>query len=341
MACTPRAAGRKPHRCRTIAGAPWHSDSTPGPPLPTQSTGPLGFLLETYLEVENDGADIFPNPDAAARGEDAIERQGGGFVYFASGSSTSVGDQRIYRTTRGSVRSEDVRSAHPSEFQGFAFYRSPQRPFGWLTAGGICPRTEPSPQAPIAERCFTRYQRVDILGIERTERGPWIQISESAWVLDEYVARVDPEVSKPDAVESDRWIEVNLAEQTVTVYEDQQLVYATVASSGRSGFWTQPGTFQVWAKLERDNITGGSPGSDGYYFLENVPWVLYFDQARALHGTYWHNRFGSPRSRGCVNLSPADAGWVYQFAQEGTWVHVYDPTGETPTDPDLYGAGGA
>jgi hypothetical protein len=42
-----------------------------------------------------------------------------------------------------------------------------------------------------------------------------------------------------------------------------------------------------------------------------------------------------------VNISPADAEWFYNFANEGTWVYVFDPTGETPTDEELYGSGGA
>jgi lipoprotein-anchoring transpeptidase ErfK/SrfK len=68
---------------------------------------------------------------------------------------------------------------------------------------------------------------------------------------------------------------------------------------------------------------------------------MYFDQARALHGTYWHDKFGTPTSRGCVNMSIADAHWLYSFATIDTWVYVWDPSGNTPTDPAEYGPGGA
>jgi lipoprotein-anchoring transpeptidase ErfK/SrfK len=68
---------------------------------------------------------------------------------------------------------------------------------------------------------------------------------------------------------------------------------------------------------------------------------MYFDQARALHGAYWHNRFGYPLSRGCVNLSTADSNWLFQWAQVGEWVYVHDPSGQTPTDPEIFGEGGA
>lgn len=342
VACSRAAAQRRPGACPAIGSAPWEQQPAPQPPLPTRSLEPgLGYLLETYLAVTRDQVDIYASPEAAASDGNAVAQQPGGFVYLASASATSVGEHDIYRTPRGSVLGDAVRRAYPSEHRGLAFYRTPQRPFGWINAGGVCTYTAPDPQAPLADRCFTRYMQVEILSLESTARGMWIEVLPGRWISDEFVARVDPGLDKPSSIESDRWIEVNLAEQTLTAYEDNKLVFATVVASGRNGYWTQPGTFQVWAKLERDNMSGGRAGQDGYYFLENVPWVLYFDQARALHGTYWHNRFGSPQSRGCVNLSPTDAEWIYQFAQEGTWVHVYDPSGETPTDPDLYGAGGA
>lgn len=139
-----------------------------------------------------------------------------------------------------------------------------------------------------------------------------------------------------------RWISVNLFEQTLAVYEQGELVYATLISSGLRGWWTRPGAFQVYLKLEKDTMRGAFEADrSDYYYLEDVPWVLYYDDARALHGTYWHNNFGYPQSHGCVNLAPADAHWIFNWAEEGTWVYVWDPSGETPTGEDQYGSGGA
>ena len=78
-----------------------------------------------------------------------------------------------------------------------------------------------------------------------------------------------------------------------------------------------------------------------YYYLEDVPWTMYYDEARALHGAYWHNGFGYARSHGCVNLGPGDALWLYNWASIGDWVYVWDPSGRTPEDPSLYTPGGA
>jgi lipoprotein-anchoring transpeptidase ErfK/SrfK len=98
----------------------------------------------------------------------------------------------------------------------------------------------------------------------------------------------------------------------------------------------------VYAKLDVDTMQGAFEADrSDYYYLQDVPWVLYYDQARAIHGAYWHNGYGYPRSHGCVNLSPVDANWFYRWAEEGTYVHVYDPTGQTPTDEEFFGSGGA
>jgi hypothetical protein len=311
-------------------------------PLPTSSVDPTyQFTPFEYLEVDDGGAHIFPNEEAAARGSSASRQTGDGFVYLASPWGQDGESDSVYQTQQGYVRGEDVRQVRTSTLQGMSFYRTPLRPFGWVNAGGVCPRRTPSPDAEIGDRCFTRYHVVEILEERGTERGRWLRIGPDLWLPDELVAVVRPDRSRPEGVEGDRWIRVNLAEQVVTAYEEGKLIYATVGSTGRYGFWTKPGTFQVWAKLARDNMTGGAPGTESYYYLEDVPWVLYFDESRALHGTYWHDKFGAPTSRGCVNLSPADARWIYEFASEGAWVYVWDPTGETPTDPSLYGPGGA
>jgi len=78
-----------------------------------------------------------------------------------------------------------------------------------------------------------------------------------------------------------------------------------------------------------------------YYYLESVPWTMYYDQARALHGAYWRTRYGFPQSHGCVNISPGDSHWLFNWAREGDCVHVWDPSGKTPTDPKFYSDGGA
>ena len=115
-------------------------------------------------------------------------------------------------------------------------------------------------------------------------------------------------------------------------------------ATGLDNLWTRPGVFQIYEKHESTAMSGDfSGGTGGYYYLADVPWTLYYDQARAIHGAYWRQKqfFGYQGSHGCVNLPIGDANWVYSWANVGDWVYVHDPSGHTPTDPSLYSEGGA
>jgi hypothetical protein len=118
------------------------------------------------------------------------------------------------------------------------------------------------------------------------------------------------------------WIEVDLTNQRLRAWLGDELVYSTVMSSGRPLTPTLPGTFQVYSKLRYDNMAGWTPDR-GSYNLPNVPHVLYYDRGYAIHGTYWHAQFGQVQSAGCVNLAPADAAWIYDFASIGTTVYIH------------------
>src|SRR5690606_27024068 len=116
--------------------------------------------------------------------------------------------------------------------------------------------------------------------------------------------------------------DIDLYEQTLTAYVDDTMVYATLVASGLEQWSTNEGVFRVWYKVA-DTPMSGSEGQSDYYYLENVPWNLFFDGESALHGAYWHDGFGYRRSHGCVNLAPADSLWLYHWADEGTYVHVH------------------
>jgi hypothetical protein len=53
-------------------------------------------------------------------------------------------------------------------------------------------------------------------------------------------------------------------------------------------------------------------GASGFE-LRDVPWIQYFSSGYALHGAYWHDVFGFPRSHGCINLAPIDARYVFMW----------------------------
>ncbi|MBX3003064.1 MAG: L,D-transpeptidase [Anaerolineales bacterium] len=116
---------------------------------------------------------------------------------------------------------------------------------------------------------------------------------------------------------NERWIDVNLSDQTLEAYEGSLLVNRFVISSGRPATPTVTGTFKIWIKVRMQDMSG--PG----YYIRDVPWVMYFQGDYGIHGTWWHNNFGTPMSAGCVNMSIDDARWMYSWASVGTVVRVH------------------
>ena len=120
----------------------------------------------------------------------------------------------------------------------------------------------------------------------------------------------------PSVGEGERWIDIVLSEQRLYAYEGQNVVRSFIVSTGKPNTPTLVGRFNVWIKLRYANMSG--PG----YFLPNVPYVMYYDGSYGIHGTYWHNNFGTPMSRGCVNMITEDAGWLYNWSHVGILVNV-------------------
>jgi lipoprotein-anchoring transpeptidase ErfK/SrfK len=117
--------------------------------------------------------------------------------------------------------------------------------------------------------------------------------------------------------DGERWIDVDLSQQSVYAYEGSVLVNSFIVSTGTWQHPTVTGQYYIYIKLLYSNMSG--PG----YYLPNVPYTMYFYKGYALHGTYWHHNFGTPMSHGCVNLSIPDAEWLYNFASVGTLVNIH------------------
>lgn len=117
--------------------------------------------------------------------------------------------------------------------------------------------------------------------------------------------------------DGERWIDVDLSQQRVYAYEGNVMVNSFIVSTGTWQYPTVTGQYRVYVKYRYTDMSG--PG----YYLPNVPYTMYFYKGYALHGTYWHSNFGTPMSRGCVNLSISDAGWLFNWASVGTLVNVH------------------
>ncbi len=116
---------------------------------------------------------------------------------------------------------------------------------------------------------------------------------------------------------SNRWIDVDLSSQTVRAYQGNTVVRSMIVSTGIARYPTPTGRFRIYAKYP--SVTMSGPG----YYLPGVPHTMYFYRGYALHGTYWHRNFGHPMSHGCINLTRADAAWLYGWASVGTLVVIH------------------
>jgi len=138
----------------------------------------------------------------------------------------------------------------------------------------------------------------------------------------------------------EKWIRIDLGRQQVYAYDGSRLVRGFIISSGLPRTPTVTGEFRIRVKVSSQTMSGGSPEFNNDYYLPNVQWVQYFHEDYGLHGTYWHNNFGNPMSHGCVNMTNADAKWLFDWAgpvwdgktvwqrstqeNEGTIVYVHE-----------------
>lgn len=114
----------------------------------------------------------------------------------------------------------------------------------------------------------------------------------------------------------ERWIQVDLSEQKLIAWEGKIRVYTVKISSGKKSTPTPVGRFRVQSKYKTTRMRGRG------YDIANVPYTLYYDGNYAIHGAYWHKRFGTPVSHGCINLPPNRAKLIFNWASVGTSVVV-------------------
>jgi len=136
----------------------------------------------------------------------------------------------------------------------------------------------------------------------------------------------------PEAPFENKRIEVNLSTQILTAYEYDQIVFQTNISSGIPAGRPSPkvistktpnGEFRIFEKYPSKHMGNGNLFADlDDYELPGVPWTSFFTETGiAFHGTYWHDNFGTPMSRGCINMRIEEAKWLFRWTQP---LHKFD-----------------
>lgn len=169
------------------------------------------------------------------------------------------------------------------------------------------------------------------------------ETKDQRWISDRFASRIEPAKKMPKwGKQGDKWLDVSIAKQTLVAYEGEEPVFATLISSGEAGLDTTEGSkatkrgiFRIHTKHITTTMSSSEVGEE--FELQDVPYVQYFEQGGyALHAAYWHDRFGVPKSHGCINLAPEDArrlffwtapqvplGWHGVLSNSGTVVFVH------------------
>lgn len=223
------------------------------------------------------------------------------------------------------VKSDTVTDADVSEFAGVEITAPLERPFAWMLAP-VKPSAYPGGPPVEAYEEVARYSLMNIYAAEVVDGWNWYLVGQDRWIQQIRVAKVVPVARPADIADTDRWIAIDLFEQTAVAYEGDKMMWATLISSGLPQWSTYEGLFNIYQRWLYGPMTGAS-GQPDFYYIENIPYIMYFDNDIALHGAYWHDRFGYRQSHGCVNLSIMDAWWLYEFTRpeehNDTWVYVY------------------
>ncbi len=303
------------------------SESAPG--ATRSSNGPIG-----YVAVGKQGALGYRRLEDVDVGSPNGELQAGFMLGITQASQ--AGDSTALLTTHDLwIPARDVQAIKPSSFKGTEIT-------GELEIAWVFDKRSPLHSAPdVRQRppaFLERLAQVTITGQQQKPSGLWFR-TEQGWLksTDLRVPELQP---PPQGIGTEeRWLDVDIKSQTLVAYVGMRPVFATLVSTGRgkpgTELATPVGLHRIWIKLRRsdmDNLDDADNHSP--YAVEAVPHVMFFDRGYGIHGTYWHDAFGVPKSHGCVNVSLSDADWLFAFTGPHLpigWTAVFPTARESGT----------
>jgi lipoprotein-anchoring transpeptidase ErfK/SrfK len=142
-----------------------------------------------------------------------------------------------------------------------------------------------------------------------------------------YVPAANPPAVPGPEVQGERWVDVDLERQTATAMVGDQALYTALVTTGKPGWQTPKGTFQILYRVADETMTSVAIGAEEYYVLKHVLYTQYFtNQGHALHLNYWRENYYFGRiasSHGCVGMRLADAKFFWDFVGVGSRVTIH------------------
>jgi lipoprotein-anchoring transpeptidase ErfK/SrfK len=244
---------------------------------------------------------------------------------------TAVVDGRRYGITTDLLvyPIDRLRPIEGSAFHGYQVPADVEVPFALVRREGAPAYTLKGKHVgKMKDKEVPRRTAIPLSGQQRVVDGVmYYETKEGFWLSDRSVSRVASAARMPKwANDGERWIDVSIRKQTLVAYEGTRVIFATLVSTGESGLddpetskSTTRGMFRIFAKHLTTTMSSKVVGEE--FELKDIPYVQYFSEGYALHAAYWHDDFGTPHSHGCINLSPEDARWLFQ------WTEPQLPTG--------------
>jgi hypothetical protein len=276
------------------------------------------MLPGRYAWVRKGGANKYPNREAALADKPHGTIQGGFILRWKK--NVSLGGKLYWQiSTNYLVPADKLLRHRPSEYAG-----ADLRELDFMVPIAIV-RAKTKGAAVFDKAGGSEIDRVEhhsiheIFESTRVGRTKYYRIGKGRWILARRVISAWPTKPPPGIKPCEKWIDIVIEHQSLVAWEGNEPVYATMLSSGDKKHPTKYGIFRLWWKKAETDMTSSMAGSEAYR-VDDVPWAQFFYLGQALHGAYWHSEWGNRRSHGCVNLSPKDAKWLYDW----TAPHVPD-----------------
>ena len=267
-----------------------------------------------------DGATV-PNLSGLVKGSDAKigevdHKQGAAFI----DSFLYEGRRYNVRTDLGIIPGDRYRPIKGSDHHGVEIGKDVEIPFALIRKPGAKKWTFQGKGSRVEDGDIETWTPVNLTGKQKVEDSViYYETKEGFFVDDRHASRVDMAKHMPKwGSNGERWIDVNITKQILVAYDGTKPVYATLVSTGEDGLEegeksTKKGIFRIHTKYLTTTMDSKVVGEE--FELRDVPYVQYFEEGFALHGAYWHDGFGTPKSHGCVNLTPEDARRLFFFTE--------------------------
>ena len=288
---------------------------------------PGSIVPNKYGRIRRTGAPYFANSTDLEAGKPAGTFNAGDMIQLMEFKNLK-GKPFWVTGKKFLVWDEEILGYHVPEYRGIDLRKlNINLPAAIIRAKSIqlMPTNEPGGSELSGVKPLGHYSIRALYDRKKLDRALFYRIKEG-WIPARRVLSAWPAKKVPPGLSPcEKWMEINVSMQTLTAYEGEEPVYVAPISSGEKKYPTRYGIFRVWAKKAISDMTSGM-GASEKYSVDDVPWAMFFFLGQALHGAYWHTDFGNRRSHGCVNLTPIDAKWIYDWMEPVVppgWLEIY------------------